>query len=127
VRGTSRAIVNADQFNVRRTMKTVNPSPPSVEEIIGKKVLIGITQFNDKKEIVGESQFSGNVTSMDEVIHVRLDGSGKDYTLPPDLNSFLRAKPGIYRLRSTGATVENPDFTASWSVHAPKAKARKRK
>jgi hypothetical protein len=108
-------------------MKPVNPSPPSVEEIIGKKVLIGITQFNDKKEIVGQSQFSGNVTSMDEVIHICLDSTGKDYTLPPDLNSFLRAKPGIYRLRSTGATVENPDFTASWSVHALKARVRKKK
>jgi hypothetical protein len=43
-------------------------------------------------------------------------------TLPPHLSAFQAAKPGEYRLRATGETVENPDLTTSWTItQSPKS------
>jgi len=42
--------------------------------------------------------------------------TGEEYNLPPDTRSFRRAGPGEYRLRSTGETVIDPDFTVTFSI-----------
>jgi len=85
----------------------------TIEDLIGKRVIIGITRRNHDETILAEEQFHGIVTSMDDdVIHVRLP-SGKDFTLPPAPETFQRAAPGHYRLRSTGEVVIDPDFTSS--------------
>ena len=91
----------------------------TIQDLIGKRVIIGITRRTHNEQIVAEEQLHGIVTSMDNVIHVRL-ASGKDFTLPPAPETFQRAAPGHYRLRSTGEVVIDPDFTSSWSVIAPK-------
>jgi hypothetical protein len=98
---------------------------PTIKELAGKTVLIGITRLSHKEELIEQRQYVGQFTSMDQLIHIKLK-SGEDFTLPPDLSAFQRAKPGIYRLRSTGGEVENPDFTASWTVHAPAPKEKSR-
>ena len=94
---------------------------PSVEELVGKTVLVGITRLSHKEEIIEQRQYVGTFTSMGQVIHIKLR-SGEDFTLPPDLSAFRKATPGVYRLRSTGEEVENPDFTASWTLRAPAPK-----
>ncbi|HRH19598.1 MAG TPA: hypothetical protein PLE81_03065 [Brevundimonas sp.] len=52
---------------------------------------------------------------------IRLEGerSGEEYWLPPDFGAFQPAPPGDYRLRSTGITVRDPDFTSTWTVDMP--------
>jgi hypothetical protein len=90
-----------------------------IEDLIGKRVIIGITRRSHDEKILAVDQLHGVVTSMDDVIHVRL-ASGKDFTLPPAPETFQKAAPGHYRLRSTGEVVVDPDFTSSWSVIAPK-------
>jgi len=91
---------------------------PTIEELTGGTVLVGITRLNHKGELIEQMQYVGVVTSMDEVLHIKLRNGG-DLTLPPELSAFTRAEPGIYRLRQTGEEVENPDFTASWTVYSP--------
>ncbi|CAN5724382.1 hypothetical protein BH11VER1_BH11VER1_21380 [soil metagenome] len=90
----------------------------TIKNLIGKTVLIGVSKLNHQDELVEQNQYAGVITSMDQLIHVRLT-SGVEFTLPPDLSAFQAAQPGVYRLRSTGEEVENPDFTVSWTVHAP--------
>lgn len=91
---------------------------PTLDDLIGKIVVIGITRVSHSDEPIEQRQYAGTFVSMEQTILVRLT-NGEDFTLPPDLSAFRKAKPGIYRLRSTGEEIENPDFTASWTVRAP--------
>lgn len=92
------------------------------ENLIGATVLVGLT-FN---EPAGQrlEQFFGTVMNADpeEGITLRLEGSrsGEVYTLPPDLRAFFPARPGSYRLRETGETVVDPDYTTTWDFTPPR-------
>ena len=44
---------------------------------------------------------------------------GEVLTLPPNPDAFTDAKPGIYRLRSTGEEVVDPDLTTVWTIREP--------
>jgi len=39
--------------------------------------------------------------------------------MPPDLDAIAPAKPGEYRLKSTGEIVVDTDFLATWEVRQP--------
>lgn len=87
------------------------------ERLHGSTVLVGLT-YNEPAGMRQEQIF-GTVMAADpdEGITLRLEGrrSGQVYTLPPDLGAFIPAKPGTYRLRSTGEIVVDPDYTTSWT------------
>jgi len=88
------------------------------QRIDGAVVLVGLTY--DEPEGKRQEQFFGTVMRADlhDGIMLRLEGSraGEIVRLPPDPGGFLPAEPGSYRLRSTGECVEDPDYTASWTV-----------
>jgi hypothetical protein len=88
-------------------------------DLIGAIVLIGVTHI--KPDGDAQEQMFGVVQSADEIkgFEVALLGSrnGQTYRLPPDLRNFFAARPGKYRLRSTGEIVTDPDFTCSWTVY----------
>jgi hypothetical protein len=112
------------------------PDPPSDSDrlefdaevaasLIGKYVLIGVT-FKDKLgNLKRKEQFHGIVAAVDPrrgiSVSLRGEGSGKTKTLPPATAPFAPAPSGTYRLRSTGESIVNPDFTALWVVSEPDA------
>ena len=105
-----------------------NPEqPPALDataarQVIGKRVLLGITYVNSTDEIIEQRQLHGvieTVTSEDGVA-IRLS-DGTLFRLPPDLRGLEPAAPGVYKLRSTGEEVENPDYVWTWTVTSPQA------
>ena len=95
-------------------------------ELVGKTVLLGLTFATSDGDVVEQVQRHGVVEQVDrdEGIGVRLVGPGRPwdhelYRLPPDLRPFSKAAPGAYRLRSTGETVVDPDFTSTWEIRSP--------
>lgn len=54
----------------------------------------------------------------DDLIRIQRP-NGETLTLPPDLRSTKRARPGEYTLHSTGETVKDPDFLVTWNVTSP--------
>ncbi len=92
-------------------------------DIRGKTVLVGV-----RNEIApGEfeyMQYFGVLESMDDVIRIRQE-DGSIMTIPPDLNSFEKAEPGVYRLKCSGEHITNPDLISCWSVGLKKRKGRK--
>jgi hypothetical protein len=95
-------------------------------ELVGKAVLLGLTFATSDGELVEQVQRHGVVehADADDGIGVRLVGPGRPwdnelYRLPPDLRPFSEAAPGAYRLRSTGETVVDPDFTSTWEIRSP--------
>jgi hypothetical protein len=90
-----------------------------LSDLLGKSVLVGITRVDHDDQLLSQEQFHGRVESLDDgLVHIRVAGSGEDFTLPPEASAFVRAPPGHYRLRSTGEVVIDPDFTSSWTVRS---------
>jgi hypothetical protein len=91
------------------------------QEIIGKRLLVGITRRNHADEITGYEQIHGTIirASQSEGIIIRLNDDEKEQWLPPDLTRLQKAKPGEYRLKTTGEIVVDPDFLATWTVYPP--------
>lgn len=89
--------------------------PITFEELLGKVLLVGITYYTHDNEVIEQKQFYGTVTEANSSI-IRLKQKDEtELTLPPDLSSTKRARPGEYKLRSTGEIVVNPDFFATWN------------
>lgn len=87
----------------------------------GQLVLVGLAYFEvDSEAPFEQQQLFGRVVTADERkgILLSLEGqrTGEEFNLPPDTRSFRQAGPGEYRLRSTGETVVNPDFTVTFSI-----------
>jgi len=85
---------------------------------IGKRVLIGITVLTpDEEAVIERHAFAGTVASVEPArgIELTLDDRSS-YWLPPDTNSLREAAPGEYRLRGTGQTIVDPDYTATWTI-----------
>ena len=94
------------------------------DDFLGLRVLAGVTQLAaDGKTVKWQAQYYGRIVSADQAegIKIECEGrwAGKTMVLPPILRAFSYAKPGEYRLRSTGETVENPDLTTTWSITEP--------
>ena len=88
----------------------------TLDELIGKLLLVGITYYTDNNELIEQKQFYGTVTEANESLILIKQPDGTEFTLPSDLSSTKRARPGEYKLRSTGEIVTNPDFFATWNL-----------
>jgi hypothetical protein len=95
------------------------------QAMIGKMLLVGLTYHDPESDRV--EQFHGEVVAVDarRGTELRLAGQrqGDVFRLSPDLRAISVATPGSYRPRATGEIVENPDFTATFDIHQPKAGA----
>lgn len=93
------------------------------KELIGAIVLVGITYTDPQGETESQAQYFGMVASAhrDEGIAVECHGhfAGETCVLPPQTEAFTKAKPGVYRLRSTGEEVVDPDYVTSWTMQRP--------
>jgi len=101
-------------------LNALNPNGLRWRDLIGKKVLIGLTFVNKTGDVLEQRQLHGRIASAVEgnAISVDLEGhrAGESYSLPPDLRSMFPAKPGEYTLRATGEVVVNPDFLANFTI-----------
>ena len=88
----------------------------TLDDLIGKVLLVGVKYYTHDNEFIGQNQFYGIVTEAnDDTIRIK-QKDGSEFTLQPDLSSVKRARAGEYTLRSTGEMVINPDFLATWSL-----------
>ena len=85
-------------------------------ELLDKILLVGITYYTGNNEFIEQKQFYGRVIRSCEGEVRILQNNGEELSLPGDLSSTKRARPGEYKLRSTGEVVVNPDFLATWSL-----------
>jgi hypothetical protein len=104
-----------------------SPPPWDQEEadgLVGQLVLAGMTYLAaDGKTVTSQIQCWGRIVSAkSEGIAIACEGktwAGQTMMLPPHLSAFQAARPGGYRLRSTGETIEDPDLTTSWTITQP--------
>src|SRR5262245_3105359 len=89
--------------------------------LLGKYVLIGITRVAaDGVTVLEQGEHHGRIALVDPDDGIKVVLSdGEVLTLPPNLDAFRPAAPGIYRLRSTGEEVVDPDFKTVWTIREP--------
>ena len=86
-------------------------------KLLGSVVLVGITRRTSEGDT--REQFYGTVERADaNGVDMALGGSrsGENFFFPPDPRNFFAAQPGTCRLRATGESIENPDFTTTWTI-----------
>ena len=86
------------------------------KEYVGKTVLIGITDLDRDGKPTKQRQFFGTITeiSIKNGMIVTSKNNSTHLALPPDLSTLRPAEPGVYRLRTTGEVVTDPDFLTTW-------------
>lgn len=94
------------------------------DEYIGKTVLLGVTYLDHEKKPVAQQQWVGTILTFSnkDGIRIRLRNSDDPCGLPPDPRGIHKAKPGVYKLRSSGEEVIDPDYLATWTCVKPKPK-----
>ncbi len=96
----------------------------TLEELVGKTVLVGIAHTDKKGNLLGRSQYFGTIirANTTEGVIVNRHGVQDIDTLPPFPECYLPAKKGVYTLKSNGMKVTNPDYTCAWKLTStPKA------
>jgi hypothetical protein len=91
------------------------------QKMIGKTILIGVTYYDHTGKETAQRQWHGTITAATQTrgIVVSLNNDTNPCVLPPDLNGIPRAKPGEYRLRSTGEVIVDPDYLTTWQMKEP--------
>lgn len=91
-------------------------------DFIDKSILLGVTYLDHEEKLIGQRQWFGTITAFDNErgIKIKLQGSDDPCCLPPDPRGIEPAKPGTYRLRSTGEEIVNPDYLGTWTCTKPK-------
>jgi hypothetical protein len=85
-------------------------------DLVGKRVLVGLTCINSEGDVVAQFQTHGVVTKVgDDAISLTRD-DGSSFGLPPAPELLDAADPGVYTLKETGESIEDPDFLASLTV-----------
>src|SRR5213594_3234344 len=89
---------------------------------VGKRILVGVRNYDAAGNLTSQSQHVGEVIAVaEDRITIRWAG-GEITSLPPQVSD---AAQGVYRLRSSGEEVVNPDLLATWRFDwtAPDAEA----
>jgi hypothetical protein len=97
-------------------------------EYIGKTILLGVTYLDHEEKFICRQQWAGTILTFSnkEGIRIKLRNSDEPCGLPPDPRGIQKAKPGIYKLHSTGEEVLDPDYLATWICVRPKPGERKK-
>ena len=96
-----------------------NFDPEAAAKLVGKYVLIGVTELGADGQELARYQMHGVIDSASaEGVKVSLKGTreGQSWTMPPDPKGIQAVEPGRYGLRDTGEVIENPDLIAIWTV-----------
>jgi len=96
------------------------------KDYVGKTVLIGVSYTDHEGNETTRRQWYGTITEVSNArgIVIALKNDSTYCALPPDgFSCLVPAKPGEYRLHSTGEVIRNPDFLVTLTRKAPAPKA----
>jgi hypothetical protein len=103
------------------------PNRGKARFIRGKDVIVGLTYLKSDGSLRERMQFHGTIEVANAAtgIGIRRVGHEERFTLPPDFRSVQPARPGTYRMKSTGEVVEDPALECTWTIKAPKGRSRR--
>jgi hypothetical protein len=103
----------------------------TLQDLLGRTCVIGVSYFDLGGELMKQSQFAGQVKAVDAELGITItlqhsaastaDVPPADFILPPNLDAWFKAPPGRYHQREAGVDIENPDYLVTWNVHRTQA------
>jgi hypothetical protein len=88
--------------------------------LVGKSTLIELKHVDALGKDMGLEHAWGIIESVDrkdgiliELLGVR---AGQKMALPAEIETFQVARPGLYRLETTGEEIESPDYYSVWTI-----------
>src|SRR5260370_41597886 len=102
------------------------PNRGKARFIQGKDVIVALTYLKSDGTLRERLQFHGTieVANTTKGIGIRRVGHDELFTLPPDFRSVQPARPGTYRLKTTGEVVEDPALECTWTIKTPRRRAK---
>jgi hypothetical protein len=92
------------------------------DDLIGSSLLVGLTYVDPEGALLGRRQIFGIVETVDAEtgIVIRTGEGDEPFTIAPLLDAIEVGEPGLYQLADQDRIVENPDFTALFTVTEPR-------
>ena len=92
------------------------------EKYVGKHLLVGLTYLNEDESIGERIQLDGIINGISEsTIQFERADNAEDFFVPFDEENLERGEPdAVYKLKSTGESVEDVDYISNWIIHPPK-------
>lgn len=106
-RWTGKTPIDYAQFNKK-----------AADSFLGKSVIIGKTYQKPDGTVKERKQWYGTIVQVHQTdgFAIKLKDSEEIMWLPPQAQAMQKAPPGIYKLKSTGDEIEDPDFISNWIV-----------
>ncbi len=105
----------------------------TLEDLLNKTCLIGLSYFDTQKELLKQIQYAGKVVNIDKEngISIKLiatsddevddkiasDKQEKIFVLPPLLSSWFKAPEGTYKNAAGTPLIIDPDFFVTWDIY----------
>jgi hypothetical protein len=88
--------------------------------LVGKLTLVELQHVDARgKQLLLEHAF-GRIESVDQKNGIFIDcmgiRTGTKLALPGELSPFVAARPGLYKLETTGEEIEDPDYFSTWTI-----------
>ena len=95
--------------------------PKQAQTMIGKTVLVSLTCMNDFGDLEAFEQFFGPIVRIntDDGLVIMRGDTNEEFSIPPDLDHYLPATPGDYKLAESDKIISNPDFLVEWDIYPP--------
>jgi hypothetical protein len=92
------------------------------DRLIGATLFVGVTHLDHDGTLLRREQIFGRIESIDAEagLTIRRFDTEAPFVMPPILEAVEPANPGLYRLSEEHPAVENPDYTAIFSLTAPR-------
>ena len=96
----------------------------TLNDLIDKTCLIGLTYLNSQGDILKTAQYAGTVKAVDaeEGITIKLmaiagvSETAPDFHLPPSLEPWFVAPKGHYKNAEFKLDIQDPDYFVTWDV-----------
>ena len=91
------------------------------DNIIGKRILVGLTYLDTNGDIKEEMTLHGVITevSKNSIVFERADGNGT-FSIPREDELELADLEATYTIRATGEEVNGVSYLSSWTITPPK-------
>ncbi len=86
------------------------------ETLVGKTILVGLAFLDRQRRPVERYETHGRIESISGGLVKIVREESEPFLLPFDEHHIQEAPPGVYKERTTGAAITNPDYIAQLNV-----------
>ena len=104
----------------------------TLDNVIGKTCLIGLSYFDKGGELLKQSMLGGMVKSVDKEMGITIElataepvkkgQKAPEFLIPSTLTCWFVAPKGDFHTSTEGVKIVNPDYLVTWDIHQTQEK-----